>query len=431
MDLMLETEAKRQGLDLHDLRGEPERRQSVRRPGRRRWRWLIASIAVLVAGGIVAWGVMDRQNNLSRLTALANQQALPKVALVSPEPGPKTRELTLPGNVEPWYQARIYAQVSGYVTAWYKDYGAPVRKGELLATISTPELDQQLQQARAQLEVAQQNYALAKAIAERWQKLRGTGAVSQEEVDVKTRDAGAEEGTVQAAKSNVDRYVAKEAFKQVVAPFAGVVTARDTDVGNYVEATGGNAERGVTRELFTVADIDKLRIYVSVPQDYSEYLEPGLTATMTLPQFPGRAFDAKLVTTAQSFNMTSRTVLVELTLDNPEHKVWPGAYAEVQLELPTQPSVLIIPEQSLLFRANGLQVALVKDGMVHLQNVKLGLNLGQKVQVIEGLTPSDRLIANPSEGLLDDQPVQVVDAPLQNSGLSDKLDGSGEPISEE
>jgi membrane fusion protein, multidrug efflux system len=406
-------------------------RQSVRQPGkRRRWR-LIAGIAGLAAGGVVAWGVMDRQNNLSQLTITANQQALPKVALVSPEPGPKTRELTLPGDVHPWYEARMYAQVSGYVTAWYKDYGAPVRKSELLATISTPDLDEQLEQARAQLEVAERKYAVAKVTAERWQSLRSTAAVSQETVDEKVADAKAEEATVQAAKYNVARYEAKEAFKQVVAPFDGIVTARDTNVGDYVEATGGNAERGVTRELFTVADIDKLRIYVSVPQDYAEYIKPGLTATMTLPQFPSLTFHVELVTTAQSFNMTSRTVLVELTMDNPEHKVWPGAYAEVQFELPTQPGVLIIPEQSLLFRANGLQVALVKDGMVHLQNVKLGLNLGQKVQVIEGLTPSDRLIANPSEGLLDHQPVQVVDAPLQNSDLSDKLDGSGEPVSAE
>jgi membrane fusion protein, multidrug efflux system len=421
MDQTRKTEAKRQA----------DGRQSVRQPGKRRRRWLIAGIASLVAGGVVAWGVMDRENNLSQLTISANQQALPKVALVSPEPGPKTRELTLPGNAQPWYEARIYAQVSGYVTAWYKDYGAPVRKGELLATISTPDLDQQLEQARAQLQVAKQKYALAQVTAERWQSVRSTGAVSQETLDEKVADAKAEEAAVQAAKYNVAGYEAKKAFKQVVAPFDGIVTARYTDVGNYVEATGGNAESGVTRELFTVADIDKLRIYMSVPQDYAEYVKPGLTATMTLPQFPGQTFHVDLVTTAHSFNMTSRTVLVELTMDNPEHKVWPGSYAEVQLELPTQPGVLIVPEQSLLFRANGLQVALVKDGIVHLQNVKLGLNLGQKVQVIEGLTPSDRLIANPSEGLLDDQPVQVVDAPLQNSGLSDKLDGSGEPISEE
>jgi membrane fusion protein, multidrug efflux system len=271
------------------------------------------------------------------------------------------------------------------VTAWYTDYGAPVQKGEWLATISTPDLDQELQQARAQLQVAQQKYALAKVTAQRWQKLAGTEAVSQQVVDVYAADARAEAATVQAAQHAVDRYVAQEAFKQVVAPFDGVVTARFTDVGNYVEATGGNAERrGLTQALFTVAEIDKLRIYVSVPQDYSGYLEPGLTATMSLPQFPGQTFHVRLDTTALAISLMSRTVLTELTMDNPDHKIWPGAYAEVHLQLPTQPNILVIPEQSLLFRAQGLQVALVKDGKVHLQNVKLGLNLGQEVQVIGG-----------------------------------------------
>jgi membrane fusion protein (multidrug efflux system) len=406
-------------------------RGAARPRGKRRLRWWLAALGGLAAAGIAASGIIDRQNNVSQLATLAKQRALPKVALVSPAAGPKTRPLTLPGNVMPWYRARIYAQVSGYVEAWYKDYGAPVSKGELLARISTPALDQQLQQARAQLDVAQQKYDLAKLTAQRWQKLEGSAAVSQQVVDVYAGDAKAQEAALQAAKYNLERYNAQEAFKQVVAPFNGVVTQRFADVGSYVEATGGNAEqRGVTQELFTVADIHKLRIYVSVPQDYSAYIEPGLSATMTLSQFPGQSFRVTLTATAHAFESTSRTVLTEFTMDNPDRKIWPGSYADVHLELPTHPGILVIPEQSLLFRSQGLQVALVKNNKVRLQTVTIGFNFGQTVQVIAGLKPSDRLIANPSAGLLDGQAVQVVDAPPQNSGLSDHVNDSVQQASD-
>lgn len=410
---------------IHSPFQEDDRRRPRTRRSRRRW--LIGGIAALIAIGIVIWGITERQATLSELKTLAEHESVPKVTLVAPQSGPKFRTLTLPGDVEAWYQAPIYAQVTGYVRDWYKDYGAPVKKGDLLATIETPDLDQQLQQARAQLAVAKQKYQLAVITAERWKKLAGTSAVSQQTVDVNIADAKAQEAAVEAAKYNVQRYEAQEAFKRVVAPFDGVVTARDTDVGNFVQDSGGNAgARGQTRALFTVADIHKLRIFVSVPQDYSQYIEPGITATMTLPQFPGQTFHAKLLTSAQAFNMTSRTVLTELEVDNPKHEIWPGAYGEVTFKLPTNPSIVVIPEQSLLFRAQGLQVALVKDGKVHLQNVKLGLNFGTTVQVTEGLTLDDRLIANPSAGLLEGEKVQPVEAPPQNVGLSRKEEASGE-----
>jgi membrane fusion protein, multidrug efflux system len=414
------------------LREVTERRGGANQRTKRGRRWLLFGIAGLVAAGIAASGIVDRQQNLSHLKTVAKQQALPKVALVSPEPGPKTQELLLPGDVAAWHQARIYAQVSGYVREWYKDYGAPVRKGELLAEISTPGLDQQLEQARSQLDVAQQKYSLAKLTAQRWQKLAGTSAVSQQTVDVYTADAAAQESQVQAAKFNVGRYEALEAFKRVEAPFDGIITARLTDIGAYVEATGGNAgQSGHMQELFAIADVNKLRIFVSVPQDYSEYIVPGLGATMTLPQFPGQIFHPTVDTTAHAFNESSRTVLVELQLDNPGRKILPGSYAELKFQVPIQEGILTIPEQSLLFRAQGLQVALVQDGKVHLQEVQVGLNLGEKVQVVSGLKPSDRLIANPSEGLLDGQAVQVVDAPPQNSGLSDKVSEGGQQETDE
>ncbi len=398
----------------HDAPRERPHDRKRRGHGRR---WLFAAIAALLAIAVIAYGIIDRRNNVAALTTTADDESVPKVTLVDPKHGPTSRTLTLPGDIDAWYQAPIFAQVSGYVQMWYKDYGAQVHKGDLLAMIDTPDLDQELEQAKAQLAVARARYELAEVTAKRWQKLAGTQAVSAQEVDVNVADAKAQKAVVDAAQFNVARYQAQEAFKRIVAPFDGVVTARHTDVGDYVNAAGGNAGRqGGAQELFSVADIHRMRVYVSVPQDYSGYLKPGVTATLGLPQFPGRRFEADLATTAESYNTASRTVLTELTVANDQHEIWPGAYAEVHFKLPTQADVLVIPEQALLFRAEGLQVALVdQSNRVHLQDVKLGLNFGQTVQVTEGLKPSDRLIANPSDGLLEGQQVQLVHAPPQNS----------------
>ncbi len=389
-------------------------RGSVRK--RRGRGWLLAGVALLAAGGIAAWGIVGRADTVSALTQRADDESVPKVTLVSPQHGPSIRTVTLPGQTQAWYQAPIFAQVTGYVQAWYKDYGADVRKGELLATIATPNLDQELEQARAQLQVVKGKYALAQVTAARWQKLAGTQAVSQQTVDVNNADARAAQAEVQAAQFNVGRFESQESFKQVVAPFDGVVTSRNTDTGNFVNAAGGNAgQQGGTQELFSVADVHQIRVFVSVPQDYAGYIKPGLTASMTMPQFPDRTFKVDVTTTAKSFNSASRTVVTELTLPNPKEEIWPGAYADVRFQIPTDPNILIVPEQALLFRAQGLQVALVQDGKVHLQNIKLGLNLGETVQVMQGLKPTDQLIANPSDGLLEGQAVDVVQVPPQNS----------------
>ncbi len=398
------------------------RRAAPKRSGRR---WLLAGAALLAAGGVAAWGIIGRANTVSDLKDRADDESVPKVTLVSPQRGPSVRAVTLPGQTQAWYQAPIFAQVTGYVQAWYKDYGADVRKGELLATIATPNLDQELEQARAQLQVVKGKYALAQVTAARWQKLAGTQAVSQQTVDVNNADAKAAQSEVQAAQFNVGRFEAQAAFKQVVAPFDGVVTSRSTDTGNFVNAAGGNAgQQGGTQELFSVADVHEIRVFVSVPQDYSGFIKPGLAATMTMPQFPDRTFKADVATTAKSFNSASRTVVTELTLPNPKEEIWPGAYADVRFEIPTDPNILIIPQQALLFRAQGLQVALVQDGKVHLQNVKLGLNLGETVQVVHGLQLSDELVANPSSGLLEGQAVDVVHAPPQNSDNERQADNS-------
>jgi len=387
---------------LADQRTVPRRRS-----GRMR---LMLAIAILLVAGLVAWGIIGRLNSVASLRDVAREDAVPDVQVITPAPGPATRSLSLPGTIRAWYSAPIYAQVSGYVQKWYKDYGATVKAGELLATIDAPGLDEQFATAKASLAVAQAKYKLAAVTAKRWKALSGTQAVSQQDVDVKAADADSELAQVQAATHEVARYQALENFKRLVAPFDGVVTARNTDVGAYVNAAGGDSSaHSGSSELFSVADIHKMRVFVSVPQEYSAMLKPGLTATLTLPQFPGKYFKASFETTANAFDPQTRTVVTELTVPNDDHAIWPGTYTSVRFIAGADADVLIVPEQALLFRAEGMQVALVRpDGRIHLQNVKLGLNLGQTVQVLSGLSKTDRLIDNPSAGLLEGEQVNVV-----------------------
>ncbi|WP_297355798.1 efflux RND transporter periplasmic adaptor subunit [Paraburkholderia sp.] len=378
-------------------------------PGRPKVR-LLTGIGLLVALGLVALGIVQRHDNLADLRDVANEDSVPPVQVMSPMPGPASRTMTLPGNIHAWYSAPIYAQVSGYVSKWYKDYGAVVKAGELLATIDAPAVDEQYESAQANLDVARTNYNLAVVTAKRWTALQGTEAVSQQEVDVQVANAAAQKAQARAAEHQVARFKVLEGFKAIVAPFDGVVTSRNTDVGNYVNAAGGDvSSQGAADELFSVSDIHEMRVFVSVPQDYSSILKPGLTATLSLPQYPGRRFEATFDTTANAFNPQTRTVVTELLVKNPDHLIWPGTYADVHFVMPSDPNVLIIPEQALLFRAEGMQVALVgADNKVHLQDVKLGLNLGQTVQVVSGLTRSDRLIVNPSAGILEGERVRIV-----------------------
>ena len=371
---------------------------------------LLTGLALLIALALIALGIFQRHSNIVELRDIANEDAVPPVQIISPMPGPSTRTMTLPGNIHAWYSAPIYAQVSGYVSKWYKDYGATVKAGELLATIDAPAVDEQYESAQANLDVARTNYNLAVVTAKRWTALAGTQAVSQQEVDVQVANAAAEKAKARAAEHQVARYKVLEGFKNIVAPFDGVVTSRNTDVGNYVNAAGGDvSSRGAADELFSVADIHKMRVFVSVPQDYSSFLKPGLTASLSLPQYPGRKFQATFDTTANAFDPQTRTVVTELLVANPDHLIWPGTYADVHFVIPSDPNILIVPEQALLFRAEGMQVALVgPDDKVHLQDVKLGLNLGQTVQVVSGLKPTDKLVVNPSAGILEGEKVRIV-----------------------
>jgi membrane fusion protein (multidrug efflux system) len=371
---------------------------------------LLVLIGVVVAGGLAAYGIRTRTDTVAALQQTAEDASLPRVQLVSPKPGPPQRTLTLPGNIEAWYQAPIYAQVSGYVSHWFKDYGAQVKAGDLLATVDTPGLDAQFAASKASLAVMEARYKLADITARRWSALSGTQAVSQQDVDVKAADAVAQKAQVAAAQQDVARYQALIAFKQLVAPFDGVVTARSTNVGDYVNAAGGDATlRSATASLFIVADIHQMRIFVSVPQEYADVLKPGLTATLTLPQTPDKPIPAQFLTTANAVVTATRTVVTELTVDNARRELWPGTYVNVHFVFPGDPSVLILPEQALLFRAQGMQVAVLDDkDRVHLQDVALGHNLDTDVQIVSGLKATDKVVGNPSLGLLEGQQVKIV-----------------------
>ncbi len=361
------------------------------------------AVVALAIGGLGIWSRTQSQAELAQWTA---EEAIPTVEVIHPKAGAKTQDVVLPGDVEAYFDAPIYARVSGYLKTWYRDIGAHVKAGELLAEIDTPDLDQQLSQAQADLAAAKANLALAEITAKRWQTLLVSDAVSRQEVDEKVGDAEAKKAIVAAAAANVSRLKALEAFKRIVAPFDGVVTARKTDVGALI-----NAGSGTGPELFSVADVHKMRTYVRVPQALSAGLHAGLKAQMYLPQFPNRPFPAAVVTTSEAINQKSRTLLVELDTDNPKGELTPGTYAEVHFEMTGNPNVVRVPASALLFRAQGLQVATVgpKDKVV-LKSITLARDLGNEVEVDGGLTSADKVINSPPDSIEQGDKVRIAEA---------------------
>ncbi len=358
--------------------------------------------ALVIAIGLAVYGVADRGWSDDRLVKLTAREAIPIVDVIHPEQGVTGQQLVLPGTIEAYFQAPIYARVSGYLKMWYQDIGAKVTAGELLATIETPDLDQELAQAKANLAVADANYRLAQVTAVRWQRLLKSDAVSVQDVDVKTGDAEAKKAAVTAAQANVARLEAQEGFKRIVAPFDGVITARRTDVGALI-----NAGSGVGPELFAVADVHEMRVYVRVPQSESADITTGMKASLSLPQYPDRSFPATVETTANAIDPVSNTLLVELKADNPDGVLAPGTFADVHFDLPPQPDVMRIPTSALLFREGGLKVATVgPDGKAEIRPIRAGRDLGTQMEVLGGLTPSDRVIDSPPDSLIVGEKVQ-------------------------
>ncbi|MBS0960046.1 MULTISPECIES: efflux RND transporter periplasmic adaptor subunit [Acetobacter] len=379
---------------------------SVSPAKRRLWVFVVGGVAV----GLVVIGLVQRHMQYSKLIDETIHQAVPAIQVIYPQEGPSERTLSLPANVSAWYQAPIYAQVSGYVKMWYKDFGAVVKAGDVLAEINTPGLDAQYSAAQARLNVAKARYKLAEITAARWKALQGTQAVSRQEVDVQAANAAAEKAEMEAAGFDVERFAALENFKRIVAPFDGVVTSRFANVGDYVNAGRGDVDsQGQATELFSVADVHAMRVFVAVPQDYADVIGPGLQADLVLPQYPDKVFKAKYLTAATAFNSSTRTVTTELTIDNKTRELWPNSYATATFRAPGDSNILILPLGALIFRAEGTQVALVDDtNHVHLVSVTVGTNLGSTLQILRGVKKTDRVINNPSAGILDGQEVRVV-----------------------
>ncbi|MGV2289822.1 efflux RND transporter periplasmic adaptor subunit [Trinickia sp. YCB016] len=377
-----------------DLVASPKRLRHLR----------LAGLAVLLAAaGIVTSGVVSRVHAKQEMTTWSADEAIPTVTTFVPSQTAPTQSLVLPGHLAAYVNAPIYARVSGYLHAWYADIGTHVKAGQLLGVIDTPDLDEQLQQAKADLANSTATEKLAETTAQRWTKMLQQDSVSEQAADEKTGDLAAKQATVAANEANVRRLEALESFKRITAPFDGIVTARKTDVGQLIDAGSGTGP-----ELFTVSDAHQLRVYVSVPQDEAAAIKPGMTATLTVPERPGMKFDAKLVDTDDSIAASSGTLLVQLSVDNSSGLLIPGEYTEVHFALPTNAHSLLIPASALIFRQNGLQVAVVgKDNRAVLKPVSIATDLGTQVEIASGLNTDERVIDNPPDSLASGDQVRL------------------------
>lgn len=371
--------------------------------------WLALVITLVVVAALLGSGIWSRVKARTTLKAETAQVALTPVSVVSPKQTAPTQEIILPGNVQPFITSPIYARTNGYLRKWYVDIGARVKKGQLLAVIETPEVDQQLQQARSNLVTAQANLELASITKTRYLGLLKTNAVSQQDVDNAVGTYNANKAIVEADQAAVDQFTALVSFEKIYAPFDGIVTARNTDIGDLINSGSSSA---VKTDLFHIAQPGVLRVYVNVPEEYSQGITVGMTADLSLTEFPGRSFHGKLVRTSDSINVTTRTLLIEIDVDNPTGTLLTGSYAEVHLKVPEHKSTLILPVNTLLFRSEGLRVGVVKDGKVVLTAVTPGHDFGDRIEIVSGLTPDDQVIVNPPDSLVSGQAVQIVQATL-------------------
>jgi RND family efflux transporter MFP subunit len=375
-------------------------------PGRSFSKQAIAITAIVTACAAlaIASGVHSRVKAETILRQSAQASAVPYVDVVNPKASADADEIALPGSTSPFNDTPIYARTSGYVQHWYVDIGARVRKGQLLATIETPELDQQLQQARADLENAEANLQLATTTAARWQHLLETDSVSHQETDQAVSDLHSKQALVNSSKSNVQRLEQLQGFERVTAPFDGVVTARNTDIGALVQA-GDNSG---PKELFHMAAIQTLRVYVAVPEIYAAFVKNGEQAKLTLDALPGETLTGIVVRNADAIDAASRTLNVEVDVPNPTGRLLPGAYAFVHLRFSPHPGSFTIPSNALLFRPEGLRAGVVRNGHVEITPISIGQDYGSTVEVVSGLSARDSVIVNPSDSLANGAAVQLV-----------------------
>lgn len=357
---------------------------------------------VVVAGGVVAAGAFSRHSQSEQLHASAAARTVPTVKLLAPTTGAGAA-LALPARVEAWARAPIYARVSGYLQSYQVDIGQAVKAGQVLAIIETPDVDQQLLQAQGELAVARSTLALADTTSARWNNLRAANAVSAQEAEEKLGDSTAKRASVQALSANVERMQQMQRYARLVAPFAGVVTARNTDVGALINVGGAAGS-----ELFVVSDISRLRVYVNVPQRQVALIKPGAKAVLTVPERDGKTYAATVVSLAQSINTGSGAMLVQLSVDNAAHELVPGAFANVRFDLPGGAGTLSVPPGSLIYGKAGVQVATVDArNRVLLKPVSVGRDLGSVVEIASGIAPNERVIDSPPDGMATGDEVKV------------------------
>ncbi|MCW2285822.1 RND family efflux transporter MFP subunit [Rhodoblastus acidophilus] len=378
---------------VEDTAAPPKRRS--------RARWLLL-LVVLALSAYVGLSVLHRRAQQAELSTWTRARAVPYVSVIHPHIDLKPQALSLPGRIAAWYEASIHAQVSGYVASWSKDIGAEVKKNDVLAVIDTPELDERLSEAREKLSKAKAALELAKVTSQRWSALRNSSAVSKQSADEKASDEQVRQADLGAAAANLDRLKAQKAFAKITAPFEGVVTARNIDIGSYV------APSQTGEPTFKVADIHEVRVYVNVPQVYSAQLKPGMNATFTTPQWPGRTFSTTIATTSNAIGALTGSLLVEMDTPNPDSALLPGSFATVHFEIPTDPSALRIVSSALSFDEHGMRVATVgPDNRVRFKPVAIAKDFGAEVLVASGLKLEDQVINNPPETLAEGDEVRI------------------------
>jgi RND family efflux transporter MFP subunit len=375
-------------------------------PGLSRGMWIGMLIVGIVIAAVVVLGLSARsasQRSLETETAVA---AIPVVRVIHPVPSTLSSDLALPGNTQAFTDTPIYSRTSGYLKKWYFDIGAHVRKGQLMAEIETPELDQQLQVAEADLKSAQANLDLANTTSARYQNLLKTNSVSKQETDVAMSDASAKKAAVEASMAAVRRLQQLQSFEKIYAPFDGIVTARNTDIGALIQAGENNTTRA---ELFHLAAIDRIRVFVAVPESYAPAVRIGGKAALTLDEYPGRVFEGTIARNSNAIDQASHTLNVEVDIANPKGELLPGAYVFVHFKVPEHATTLMLPSNTLLFRAQGLQVGVVRANHVQLVNVTIGKDAGATVEISSGLTTADAVILDPSDSLATGQEVHVAE----------------------
>lgn len=377
-------------------------------------RVIVLLLTVVIVVVVVVWGISSRRNANAQLSEETHELAIPTVAVIHPKLGAPQQEIVLPGNMQPFTDAPIYARTNGYLKSWTADIGAHVKSGQLLAEIDSPEVDQQLQQARADVATAQANLHLAEITATRYKDLLKTDSVAQQDVDNASGNYDARRTAVESAQSNVKRLEELQSFEKIYAPFDGVITARNTDIGALIDS---GSSGGTARELFHIAAVNRLRVYVNVPEIYSPHVKPGEHADLILTEFPGRKFAGTVVRDSGGIDPTTRTLLTEIDVNNPTGELKPGGYAEIHLGLPTSVTTFTLPVNATIFKSAGMQVATVKDGnTIQLKSITPGRDFGANIEIIAGLKGDESVVLDPPDSVTEGEKVRVASSEPRAQG---------------